>query len=106
MNQEKGTNLILFDTFSKLERTSNYGAWKVKIRTILMKEDLQGLVFPQGDDQNAKEMVVNIGDVKGVAGDAFDYYLTLIPTTMITKMVMKCRYKALATIIITSKRMN
>jgi Na+/H+-translocating membrane pyrophosphatase len=51
-------------------------------------------------------MVVNIGDVKGVAGDAFDYYLTLIPTTMITKMVMKCRYKALATIIITSKRMN
>lgn len=47
-------------------------------------------------------MVVNIGDVKGVAGDAFDYYLTLVPTTMITKMVMKCRYKALATIIITS----
>jgi hypothetical protein len=40
MSQEKGTNLILFDTSSKLERTSNYGAWKVKIRTILMKEDL------------------------------------------------------------------
>jgi len=47
-------------------------------------------------------MVVNIGDVKGVAGDASDYSLTLVPTTMITKMVMKCRYKSLTTIIITS----
>jgi len=43
-----------------------------------------------------------LGGLKGVAGDACDFYLTLVPTTMITKMVMKCRYKALTTIIITS----
>jgi Na+/H+-translocating membrane pyrophosphatase len=65
---------------------------------------LQGLVFPQGDDQNAKNVVVNIGDDGGVARDAFDCYLTLFLTTMTKTMVIKYRYKALATIIITSIR--
>jgi Na+/H+-translocating membrane pyrophosphatase len=49
-------------------------------------------------------VVVNIGDVGGVIGDASDCYLTIILATMTTTMVMKCRYKALATIIITSIR--
>lgn len=84
-----------------MEGASNYGAWKVKIRTILTKEDLQGLVFPQGNDQNAKEVVINTRDARGVIGDASNCYLALVLAIMTTTMVMKCRYKALATIIIT-----
>jgi hypothetical protein len=31
---------------NKLEGASNYGIWRVKIKTILMKEDLWDLVNP------------------------------------------------------------
>ncbi|KAH9549520.1 hypothetical protein CY35_10G023900 [Sphagnum magellanicum] len=45
MAQEQSSNMIItIDNSSKLEGASNYGIWKFKIKTILMREDLWDLV--------------------------------------------------------------
>jgi hypothetical protein len=58
-----------------------------------------GTCLPTRIDQDAKAVVVNMGDVKGTIKDASDSNSTSIPTTMNATMVMKLIYKALAIII-------
>jgi len=59
--------------------------------------------LPTRIDQDAKPMVVNMGDARGAMGDASDSNSASIPVAMNATMVMKQIYKALA-IIITSVR--
>jgi hypothetical protein len=46
MSQEETSNMFAIESSNKLEDASNYGIWRVKIMTILMKEDLWDLVNP------------------------------------------------------------
>jgi hypothetical protein len=62
-----------------------------------------GTCLPTRTNQDAKAVVVNMGDAKGVVKDASDFNSASILVAMNATMVMKHIYKALA-IIITSIR--
>jgi hypothetical protein len=52
MSEEETSNMFAIESSNKLEGASTYGIWRVKIKTLLMKEDLWDLVNPTLAYQN------------------------------------------------------